>query len=216
MCGPRPHRQKPTPGRIPKAVRQTGDPSGPPASRTPESGKNGPSGQGLPRSGAVGAGSNTSAHYVWTPCAFNPEWCNMPEWPCGQATISSPGKHIMAPMIGQRSFGKLGNRKAARLAIEIDAGLVMPERSVRCRLENISRTGCRLQLSDPPRVGATIMVRAERIQALGTVSWVRANRCGIKFSQPLEGSALERMRWIIENSSKHQQNSLSHATAIWR
>lgn len=42
MCGPRPHRQKPTPGRIPKAVRQTGDPSGPPASRTPESGKNGP------------------------------------------------------------------------------------------------------------------------------------------------------------------------------
>ena len=41
MCGPRPHRQKPTPGRIPKAVRQTGDPSGPPASRTPESGKNG-------------------------------------------------------------------------------------------------------------------------------------------------------------------------------
>lgn len=42
MCGPRSHRQKPTPGRIPKAVRQTGDPSGPPASRTPESGKNGP------------------------------------------------------------------------------------------------------------------------------------------------------------------------------
>ncbi len=42
MCGPRPHRQKPTPGRIPKAVRQTGDPSGPPASRTPEIGKNGP------------------------------------------------------------------------------------------------------------------------------------------------------------------------------
>lgn len=42
MCGPRPHRQKPTPGRIPKAVRQTGDPPGPPASRTPESGKNGP------------------------------------------------------------------------------------------------------------------------------------------------------------------------------
>ncbi len=65
MCGPRPHRQKPTPGRIPKAVRQTGDPSGPPASRTPESGKNGPSGQGLPRSGAVGAGSNTSAHLFW-------------------------------------------------------------------------------------------------------------------------------------------------------
>jgi hypothetical protein len=54
---------KPTPGRIAKAVRQTGVPSGSPGSRTPETGKNGPSGQGLPISGAVGAGSDASAHY---------------------------------------------------------------------------------------------------------------------------------------------------------
>ncbi len=44
---------KPTPGGIAKAVRQTGVPSGSPGSRTPETGKNGPSGQGLPISGAV-------------------------------------------------------------------------------------------------------------------------------------------------------------------
>lgn len=54
---------KPTPGGIAKAVRQTGVPSGSPGSRTPETGKNGPSGQGLPISGAVGAGSDASAHY---------------------------------------------------------------------------------------------------------------------------------------------------------
>lgn len=52
----------PSPGRIPIAVRQTDDPSGPSASRTPEDGKNCPSGKGHPKFGAVGADSNVSAH----------------------------------------------------------------------------------------------------------------------------------------------------------
>lgn len=119
-------------------------------------------------------------------------------------------------MIRQRTFGKLGNRKAARLSLKIDAGLVMPEKSERCTLENISRTGCRLEMSEPPRLGATVMVKVERIESLGVVTWVRHNRCGIKFSNVLEVAAFERMRWIVENSNKHEQNSLTHATAVWR
>lgn len=115
-----------------------------------------------------------------------------------------------------KPFGKLGNRKMARLATEIDAGLVLPERSARCRLENISRTGCRLQLGEPPRVGATVLIRVERIEAMGIVAWVRGNRCGIKFPEPLAVRELERVRWIVEHTNAHEQNSLAYATAVWR
>ena len=119
-------------------------------------------------------------------------------------------------VIGQRSFGKLGNRKAARLAMALDAGLVLPERSARCVVENVSRTGCRLRISEPPRIDATVLVRIERIEALGRVKWVHGQFCGIRFDQPLPVPAFERLQWILDNAGKHQQNSLSHATAVWR
>jgi hypothetical protein len=116
----------------------------------------------------------------------------------------------------RRTFGKLGNRSMARLAIELEAGLVLPERTSRCALENVSRTGCRLRSGEPPRIGATVLVKIERIEALGSVTWVKGNRCGIIFEEPLEVRAFERLRWIVEHSRDHEQNSLSHATAVWR
>jgi hypothetical protein len=61
-CAGRSLTAKTNAGRTPTAVWQTSGPSGPMASRTPEIGKNCPCGKGLPPSGAVGAGSNTSAH----------------------------------------------------------------------------------------------------------------------------------------------------------
>ncbi|MBK9432699.1 PilZ domain-containing protein [Sphingorhabdus sp.] len=119
-------------------------------------------------------------------------------------------------MINSRSFGKLGNRSMARLATDIDAGLVLPDRRVSCIVENISRTGCRLQVTDPPRVGATALVRVERIEALGTVAWVRGERCGVKFQSSLSVGEVERIRWIVEHAREHENSSLAHATAVWR
>lgn len=119
-------------------------------------------------------------------------------------------------MIGRKTFGKLGNRAMARLATDLDAGLVLPERSSRCVVENVSRTGCRLQLSEPPRAGTTVLIRVERIETLGTVAWVKGDRCGILFEEHIEVRALERLRWIVEHGSDHEQNSMTHATAMWR
>ncbi|MBK8375394.1 MAG: PilZ domain-containing protein [Sphingomonadales bacterium] len=104
----------------------------------------------------------------------------------------------------------------ARLATDIDAGLVLPDRRVSCIVENISRTGCRLQVTDPPRVGATALVRVERIEALGTVAWVRGERCGVKFQSSLSVGEVERIRWIVEHAREHENSSLAHATAVWR
>jgi hypothetical protein len=102
------------------------------------------------------------------------------------------------------------------MAIALDAGLAMPERTTRCLLENVSRTGCRLRLAEPPRVGATVLIKVERIEALGSVTWVKGDRCGISFEEILATQSLERLRWIIENDNGHQFNNMANATAIWR
>ena len=119
-------------------------------------------------------------------------------------------------MLGNRTFGKLGKRGTARLATAIDGGMVLPERNATCRIENVSRTGCRLHLDTPPRLGATVLVRVERIEALGTVAWLRGGRCGVVFERPLNLPALERLRWIADHANQHERNSMSSATAIWR
>lgn len=119
-------------------------------------------------------------------------------------------------MLPRKTFGKLGNRALARLVTGVDATLVLPDRSSRCLLDNLSRKGCRLQLAEPPRKGATVIIRVERIDAIGTVAWTRGERCGIAFAKELTVQALERVRWMVENQQDHDKAKLSAATSLWR
>jgi hypothetical protein len=116
----------------------------------------------------------------------------------------------------QRTFGKLGNRGMARLQAGLEAGLETPGRTTRCKVENVSRLGCRLQLPEPPRVGATALVRFAEVEVLGTVSWVRGERCGVKFAQPLGLEQVERIRWIAEHAREHEIETLTSTPAVWR
>lgn len=116
----------------------------------------------------------------------------------------------------QRSFGKLGKRSTGRLASGIDALLVLPGKSIPCVLENISRRGAKLQMDTPPQLGASIILRVDRIDAFGTVSWVRGLRCGIVFEEPIAVSLLERIRWATEHLADHQKSKLASASDVWR
>ena len=116
----------------------------------------------------------------------------------------------------QRTFGKLGNRSMNRLQAGLAASLVMPDRTTSCKVENVSRLGCRLQLAGPPRVGATTLVRFAEVEVLGTVSWVRGTRCGVKFPQQLTLEQVERIRWIAEHAREHESETLTSTPAVWR
>ncbi len=122
----------------------------------------------------------------------------------------------------QRTFGKLGNRSMARLTAGLQAALVTPDRTAQCKVENVSRLGCRLQLAEPPRVGATALVRFAEVEVLGTISWVkggepgRAGRCGVKFAQQLTLEQVERIRWIAEHAREHEDATLTGTPAVWR
>jgi PilZ domain len=116
----------------------------------------------------------------------------------------------------QRTFGKLGNRGMARLRAGLQAGIVTPDRTTRCVVEDVSRQGCRLQLPEPPRVGATILVRIAEFEILGTIAWVKGQTCGITFARALDMEAVERFRWIIEHAREHEIATLENASDVWR
>jgi PilZ domain len=116
----------------------------------------------------------------------------------------------------QRTFGKLGNRGMARLRAGLQAGLVTPDRTARCIVEDVSRKGCRLLLPEPPRVGATTLVRIAEFEILGTIAWVKGQTCGVTFARALEVDAVERFRWIVEHAREHEIATLENASDVWR
>jgi PilZ domain len=119
-------------------------------------------------------------------------------------------------MLAKKPFGKLGNRSMARISAGVDGSLVLPERSSSCHVENLSRKGCRLLMGVPPRVGATVIIRVDRIDALGRIVWVRGQRCGIAFERDVPVAAIERVRWAAEHAQAHATGKLSVSTAVWR
>jgi hypothetical protein len=121
-----------------------------------------------------------------------------------------------ATMINRKPFGKLGKRGLARISTGLDATLVLPDRSANCRLEDISRTGCRIRLGEPARRGATVLVRIERLEELGTVIWTRGMQCGVRFGRPIAVEALARIRWMVEHRDDQERRALASATAVWR
>lgn len=119
-------------------------------------------------------------------------------------------------MVIKKTFGKLGKRALARVVTGMNATLVLPDRSVTCLLDNISRRGCRLQVAEMPKVGTTVVVRVDRVDALGCVTWVRGPRCGIAFDSPVAVEAIERILWSVENAPDHERRKISAAGAVWR
>jgi hypothetical protein len=116
----------------------------------------------------------------------------------------------------QKSFGKLGNRASARLATTLEAGLVLSDRRVTCVLENISRKGCRLSLAEPPRIGTTVIVKIDRIDAFGDVTWVHGKSCGVVFESPISPEHLERIRWAVEHLQDHEKAKMASSGQVWR
>lgn len=119
-------------------------------------------------------------------------------------------------MIARKPFGKLGKRSLARLTTVLDATMMLPGRTVRCQVENLSRNGCRMLLDEPPRTGATVLMRIDRIETMATVAWVRGLRCGITFAKAVPVEAIERVRWIADHEGSHEKSKLAVAAAVWR
>jgi hypothetical protein len=83
----------------------------------------------------------------------------------------------------KRTQGRLGVRLVAKLAsrVQTHSGI----------LENISRSGAKLALDNPPRIGSEVILQWHGNELFGQVSWATSTHCGLLFSSTVPPALLE-------------------------
>lgn len=119
-------------------------------------------------------------------------------------------------MLARKSFGRLGNRNGARMALHAAAALELPHRNVSCEIEDVSRSGVRLRVERLPRPGTPALLRFGRIEAMGAIVWARGDRCALRFDRPLAPEAMARLQWIADNRERYAEQQLGSASEVWR
>ncbi|MEZ5742748.1 MAG: PilZ domain-containing protein [Sphingomonadaceae bacterium] len=119
-------------------------------------------------------------------------------------------------MIARKTFGKLGNRDGARLALEVAAELDLPHRTLYCAFEDVSRSGVRLSVSPPPRVGTPAILRFDGIEAMGSIVWARSNACALRFDRPLTPHHMERLQSVASDPESYERSRARGFSTNWR
>jgi hypothetical protein len=92
-----------------------------------------------------------------------------------------------------------GKRLGNRLRLGVPAGLVLPYRTHRCRIVDVSANGARIRVERPIQTDRTAMLHFHELRAYGTVVWCRAGECGLAFDPPLAQEDIEGFLWIVQN-----------------
>ena len=92
-------------------------------------------------------------------------------------------------------FGR--NRRAKRMAINWPTTLVDGDRRCPCTIVDVSRSGARIQLTEPLRADSRITLLDDRVGQLeAMVKWCRGDMCGVEFLQlPPDGAM--KLRGVI-------------------
>lgn len=89
----------------------------------------------------------------------------------------------MLPAIDQ--FQYVTRRAFQRVQIDCDAQLVTPGSYRAVRLRDLSRSGARLEMENPPPEGTTALLRWFSHESLCTVVWTSPIACGVSFVRPI-------------------------------
>ncbi len=81
-------------------------------------------------------------------------------------------------------------RTQGRLKVRLPARIDTLSATHSAILENISRKGAKLVVEAPPKCGSNAVLRWDKYEAFGTISWVSGTRCGVLFASGLSEEPL--------------------------
>jgi hypothetical protein len=84
-----------------------------------------------------------------------------------------------------RATASAGKRSKGRIELRLRAKLIGLANSQPAILENLSKTGAKLRVAAPLRIGSELVLQWHGSEALGKVSWSRGGQCGLTFAAPL-------------------------------
>jgi hypothetical protein len=119
-------------------------------------------------------------------------------------------------MVRGASFGRLGNRIAARLCLQLDGRLDLASNKLGITLENVSRTGAGIRTDAKLTPGASCLLKIGNIEIFSAVAWTRAGRSGLTFERPLSKEQLETLQLAAEDPDAFELQELRRDPRLWR
>ena len=104
-------------------------------------------------------------------------------------------------------------RTQGRLKVRLPAKIVTLTRTHAAILENISRKGARLQVDLLPTLGAQAVLRWDRYEAFGTISWASGEHCGVLFASVLAEEPLRATLALDEAAALPDQSDITTEAA---
>lgn len=101
-----------------------------------------------------------------------------------------------------------GKRSAPRARIGLQATLETLDSRRSVLLENLSATGARIQLADPPRPGSDVIIQCGKIDVMARVIWASRDTCGIHFDDPAK---LDDILQLKAESERIARSGYTHA-----
>ncbi len=92
---------------------------------------------------------------------------------------------MVGTSVGAGAGLTVGRRGASRARVGLNAPHETSSRSYRVLLRSLSETGAMVEGCDLPRRGRTVWLKRGEIDALATVVWATATRCGLHFDERL-------------------------------
>jgi hypothetical protein len=87
--------------------------------------------------------------------------------------------------VSQSAESSEDQRRSSRTNLLLAATLQAGASSAPVRVRNLSERGALIEGDRPPAIGAAIVLKRGEIEAKGSVVWTTANRCGLRFDDPV-------------------------------
>ena len=114
-----------------------------------------------------------------------------------------------------KMIANIGRREKSRLRTELRAKLDLVGGAKQCLLSDISKTGARIELSDPPHAGECAFLFAQGIEAFGTIVWRSHKACGLRFDEEIRDGQLIALRQSYEAIDKLEKQELTEFARKW-
>ena len=121
----------------------------------------------------------------------------------------------MARLAQSTAATTAGRRSHSRVRLDFPAEFLLIEGHRRCRLKNISVTGCSLTLPEPPRPGAHGFVRFAGLELFAQVVWSNAGMCGVEFDDPLPLAQVVALRELASSIADKERRQQEQAIRDW-
>ena len=104
-------------------------------------------------------------------------------------------------------------RTQGRLAVRLVARLASKVRTHSAILENISKSGAKLSIENPPQVGSEVILQWHGNELFAQVSWTSSTQCGLVFASTVPPALLEGALALDEAEHVPDELDVTGATA---